>query len=340
MRQTSLFPWCIITMDAAVVSGSDVPHDHYDSSSSEDDDLLIGRRDGLNESGINHPRPGLSDILEGSDDEGEGEGDGDVSSRRKYNIPQKDHLYNPDEDDEDEAYVYKHLRHGVEENVDIRRKKSNKQEENTSNANGTSMSQQQKQQSNGSHPSSQQTKLQNQRQSFNAEVPFTSLSTSASNAAAFNLEQAKILKPRSSDAVLSCPCCFQIVCMDCQRHERYTNQFRAMFVMNIDVRWDVHVDVDVDVDEGAAVTEGASGEDMRNRSKRSRPNDEGKSESENGDVFMSEMGPSSVPAIPSTRHDEKKVVYHSVVCNSCQTEVAALDMRDEVYHFFGCLVSS
>jgi len=319
-------------MDAAVVSGSDVPHDHYDSSSSEDDEILIGRKDALNGRGINHPR--LSDILEDTDDGDDA--DGDVSNRRKYNIPQKDHLYNPDKDDEDEAYVYKHLRHGVEENVAIRRKKSNKKEEDTGNlyGNGTSMSQQ-KQQSNGSHPSSQQTKFQKQQQSSNAELPS---STAAANAAAFNLEQAKIFKPRSSDAVLSCPCCFQIVCMDCQRHERFTNQFRAMFVMNIDVRWDVHVDVDVDVDEGVdmKVNESARGEDMRNHGKSSRPN-EGKSE--NGDESMSEMG-SSVPTIPTTHHNEKKLVYHSVVCNSCQTEVAALDMRDEVYHFFGCLVSS
>ena len=33
-------------------------------------------------------------------------------------------------------------------------------------------------------------------------------------------------RPRRSDAVLSCPCCFNIVCMDCQRHKRYPNQFR------------------------------------------------------------------------------------------------------------------
>ena len=37
----------------------------------------------------------------------------------------------------------------------------------------------------------------------------------------------QVLKPRNSDAVLSCPCCFNIVCMDCQRHQKYINQFRA-----------------------------------------------------------------------------------------------------------------
>eukprot|EP00978_Attheya_sp_CCMP212_P038413 scaffold190231_cov20-Attheya_sp.AAC.1 len=33
-------------------------------------------------------------------------------------------------------------------------------------------------------------------------------------------------------------------------------------------------------------------------------------------------------------------IYYSVYCNNCQTEVAALDMTDEVYYFYGCLASS
>mmetsp|Transcript_20142 Transcript_20142/g.26232 ORF Transcript_20142/g.26232 Transcript_20142/m.26232 type:complete len:140 (+) Transcript_20142:76-495(+) len=31
---------------------------------------------------------------------------------------------------------------------------------------------------------------------------------------------------------LSCPCCFTIVCNDCQRHARIKSQWRAMFVIN------------------------------------------------------------------------------------------------------------
>jgi len=36
----------------------------------------------------------------------------------------------------------------------------------------------------------------------------------------------------TSDAFLSCPCCFTMVCMNCQRHEQYPGQYRAMFVTN------------------------------------------------------------------------------------------------------------
>ncbi|KAJ8290515.1 hypothetical protein GJAV_G00013900 [Gymnothorax javanicus] len=36
----------------------------------------------------------------------------------------------------------------------------------------------------------------------------------------------------SSDAVLNCPACMTTLCLDCQRHEKYRTQYRAMFVMN------------------------------------------------------------------------------------------------------------
>jgi len=39
----------------------------------------------------------------------------------------------------------------------------------------------------------------------------------------------------NSDAVLNCPACFTVVCLDCQRHELYKTQYRAMFVINCSV---------------------------------------------------------------------------------------------------------
>ena len=35
-----------------------------------------------------------------------------------------------------------------------------------------------------------------------------------------------------SDAILSCPNCMVTLCIDCQQHDSYKNQFRAMFVMH------------------------------------------------------------------------------------------------------------
>jgi hypothetical protein len=40
-------------------------------------------------------------------------------------------------------------------------------------------------------------------------------------------------KPVKSDAVLSCPCCFNVVCIECQRHDYYAYQYRAMFALNV-----------------------------------------------------------------------------------------------------------
>jgi E2F-associated phosphoprotein len=40
---------------------------------------------------------------------------------------------------------------------------------------------------------------------------------------------------RQSSAILSCPCCLATLCLDCQQHELYHNQFRAMFVRNCKV---------------------------------------------------------------------------------------------------------
>ncbi|WVY94564.1 hypothetical protein V8G54_033652 [Vigna mungo] len=37
---------------------------------------------------------------------------------------------------------------------------------------------------------------------------------------------------RVSDAVLSCPACFTTLCLECQRHEKYLTQYRAVFVAN------------------------------------------------------------------------------------------------------------
>ncbi|KAK7086912.1 hypothetical protein SK128_008835 [Halocaridina rubra] len=44
--------------------------------------------------------------------------------------------------------------------------------------------------------------------------------------------QAKQKPLPESDAVLNCPACLTMLCMDCQRHEIYHNQYRAMFVFN------------------------------------------------------------------------------------------------------------
>lgn len=47
----------------------------------------------------------------------------------------------------------------------------------------------------------------------------------------------------STDAVLNCPCCMSMLTMDCQRHERYNTQYRAMLVFNCKIREDEQLKV-------------------------------------------------------------------------------------------------
>ena len=42
-------------------------------------------------------------------------------------------------------------------------------------------------------------------------------------------------KAKMSDAVLNCPACMTVICVDCQRHATYQHQYRAMFTMNCTV---------------------------------------------------------------------------------------------------------
>ena len=115
-----------------------------------------------------------------------------------------------------------------------------------------------------------------------------------------------LLKPRDSDAILSCPCCFTTVCMDCQQHEKYTNQYRAMFVMNIGVNWHRKMIFN----EEKSMLEDAIGTTVVDNTKDN-----------------------------STDNNKNIVYYYPVFCLNCGTEVASLNMDDEIYHFYGCIAS-
>ncbi|KAM3226361.1 hypothetical protein ACQJBY_058812 [Aegilops geniculata] len=107
-------------------------------------------------------------------------------------------------------------------------------------------------------------------------------------------------KGRTSDAVLSCPACFTTLCLDSQRHEKYVNQYRAMFVCNCKVKTD---------------------QILR----------EGKGKRKNRKVKAVD---STTPEV-----ENKGPVYHPVCCEICSTEVGVFD-EDEVYHFFNVIPSN
>ena len=219
-----------------------------------------------------------------------------------------DLLFDGNADDEDEAYVYRHLRSGMMETINVLPPPTPKPKDHSNGGRGSTLTS----------------------------------STDASERP--NEQKLQVLKPRNSDAVLSCPYCFHIVCMDCQRHTTYKNQYRAMFVMNILVRWDMPLQYSYE----NRCLEPYS---MMQVAVPSIANRTSNLISEiDTDVTVSPRGPivtvSSTAASKSNSSQPERdanydtTIYYTVCCANCQTTVAALDMTDEVYHFSGCLASA
>ncbi|ESQ40775.1 hypothetical protein EUTSA_v10014924mg [Eutrema salsugineum] len=104
---------------------------------------------------------------------------------------------------------------------------------------------------------------------------------------------------RTSDAVLSCPACFTTVCLECQRHEQYVTQFRAVFVVNCEV------DKDKVLQHSAVPSK--VGKRMRDSEKQ-----------ETGSADNERLNP--------------------VICSTCSTEIGVVD-GEEIYHFFNVIPS-
>lgn len=192
------------------------------------------------------PPPALrpSVVVSGESDEGETD---ELYRFDPSNPSNADGLYDSNLDEEDAAYVYRHMRSGIKETISVAQGETGEK----------------------------------------------------------TTKKVSVYKPRYSDAQLQCPCCFQIVCMDCQRHERYLNQYRAMFVMGIVVDWNNKLIYD---------------------------------ESQQALVAKPEDPESMSSPEELTNHVDGE--YFAVLCANCRTQVAALDMEEEVYHFHGCLGSS
>ncbi|CAI9612228.1 unnamed protein product, partial [Staurois parvus] len=119
-------------------------------------------------------------------------------------------------------------------------------------------------------------------------------------------QQTKVQALPHSDAILNCPACMTTLCLDCQRHESYKTQYRAMFVMNCTVN----------KNEVLKFPEQPTKHRRRNRKK-----------------FKAQLADSS-----SEVQNTETEMYHPVKCNECSTEVAVYD-KAEVYHFFNVLAS-
>ncbi|XP_060938097.1 E2F-associated phosphoprotein [Limanda limanda] len=116
----------------------------------------------------------------------------------------------------------------------------------------------------------------------------------------------------TSDAILNCPACMTMLCLDCQRHENYRTQYRAMFVMNCTVKRDEVLRYNTE-------------QERKQRGRKRR----------RGQKTETAAGAAPDPAPAGMAADE---VYRPVQCSECSTEVAVFD-KEEVYHFFNILAS-
>ena len=125
---------------------------------------------------------------------------------------------------------------------------------------------------------------------------------------------------RSSDAVLSCPCCFTTLCLDCQRHTDIPSQYRAMFVQHCRAL------TDRPVQPRRAPT--SSGSRKRRGRRRQRRDEENKQEEEEEGEGREEAEGSGVEGSGVDAAEW----FFPVVCEECSTEVGVVD-TDEIYHF-------
>ncbi|CEG38182.1 Uncharacterized conserved protein [Plasmopara halstedii] len=115
-----------------------------------------------------------------------------------------------------------------------------------------------------------------------------------------------------TDAMLCCPCCFVTVCMVCERHATFTNQYRATAAINCRVKRD----------ETLTYTSGEKSNVLASLPFHKRQNlDATKEATTNGARKL--------------QNDE----FYAVVCSDCSTLVGAFD-KDQHFHFFNVLPSN
>ena len=284
-------------IDAAIVS------DAHSAHSSDDED-----HDWLAKSAVRSAAAAnrLQSVEERANEEEIGDNDDqmdEVDSDEDEINENTDELYCANMDDEDEAWVYKHMRSGKEELVYVQ---TQRPKESSDNAQAGSQS-------------------NDTPQEVDSSAEIKDLSTYQPVTPQHHMQQARLLKPRNSDAVLSCPRCFTTVCMDCQQHESYSNQYRAMFVMNIGVDWNKRMIYDESV--GGLKLYSATGDQSVNN----RPGIE---------AIVPDRIPHDLDSGAPKNDNQMKDLYYSVHCGYCHLEVAALDMNDEIYYFFGCIASA
>jgi hypothetical protein len=113
-----------------------------------------------------------------------------------------------------------------------------------------------------------------------------------------------------TDAILNCPGCMTTLCMDCQRHEAYKSQYRAMFVSDCKVNDEEQLKYPREEFQTRAL----SSKRVSKNKKRNSP--------ANQTVLLGDFD-----------------IFKPVQCRICNTEVGVYEEKEEIYHFFNVLAS-
>ena len=117
----------------------------------------------------------------------------------------------------------------------------------------------------------------------------------------------------NSDADLNCPCCMTNVCYDCQRHEKFKTQYRAMFVFNCKVNQEEQLKYPKD-----------EFEKKKFNKKKSK---------------LSKMIESVADIEITEENRDTYDLFRPVACLNCNTEIGVYEEKEEIYHFFNVLAS-
>jgi len=134
---------------------------------------------------------------------------------------------------------------------------------------------------------------------------------------AWMAKQGGLTKAEHSDAILNCPSCMTVLCVDCQRHEKYHTQYRAMFTLNCTVN---HKDVLRYKKKKEKKRKGRKRAKIQDRRKKSRSRSR------------------SLNRASDATDTDAEDLYHPVTCKVCESEVGVFD-SDELVHFFNVIAS-
>lgn len=142
---------------------------------------------------------------------------------------------------------------------------------------------------------------------------------------------------RKTDAFLNCPCCFSLLCIDCQRHENILNQYRAVFVQNCITRKDRELKYRKEPEVSHRQLKKQVLRAKRLAKKRQLKGEENIEQVQEIPTTQSRRSEKPFEYCDNILVEDEDLyepeIFFPVHCSECDVQVAVMD-QEEVYHFF------